>query len=149
MKTYDIRDIYVCQIATITQRYESKTFREDEPYVFGGGRNILNNDTEWFYILDEDNARWGLFLKGIAKYKHILTGTKYQLANSFFSEVGEEVINPENVEELMQKEPSLCAYLIDKKKSFKISIRDVAAFEKFLNNSSNNLENGVGSEKEE
>ena len=113
MKTFDIRKIYVCQIQVV---------------------NVIGKKIQGFYKLDESDIHYGLFVKGLTGYKHILTGTKYKEATNPSITIGEHVINPKHTELLAKRERALVSYAINKCKSYDIDISGIQVIEERINN---------------
>lgn len=132
MKKVDIRKIYVCQIVKLNDVYYKKTDEDDVSYLMGR-RIVLGKLTKRFYEIDQQDISFGLFVKSLTGYKHILTGTKYKLGYSEFASAGEYVINPENIELLTKKERNICVHVIRKYGSYDMDIDVIKALEDRIN----------------
>lgn len=132
MKILDIRKVYVCQIQVVNNLFEQQT-DEDEIICLNGRRLAIGKKTQRFYELDETNIQYGLFVKGLTGYKHILTGTKYKEATNPSIEIGEHVINPKYTELLVKRERALASYAINKYQSYDIDISGIQAIEERIN----------------
>ena len=132
MKTFDIRKIYVCQIQEVNNLFEEQTDEDDYASIMGR-RLAVGKKIRRYYELDERVVHYGLFVKGMTGYKHILTGTKYRLAGNVFMRIGEHVINPDNIQLFTKRERALASHLVDKYKSFDIDIGVIKALEYRIN----------------
>lgn len=139
MNKIDIRKIYVCQIEKVTDLYDQQTDEDDVAYLLGRPV-IVGKKTKHFYSTDDQDVSLGLFIKTIAGYKHILTGTKYRLAGSAFMSVGEHVINPNSIELFTKRDRALASHLVDKYQSFDMDISVIKALEVRIINNTNYLE---------
>lgn len=139
MKKIDIRKIYVCEIMKISDIYSVKTDEDDVAYLLGRAIST-GKKTQIFYETEDNNVSFGLFIKGITGYKHILTGVKYKLASSPLISVGEQVLNPDNIELLTKRERVLASHLIDKYQSFDMDISVIKALEERINRNAKYIE---------
>lgn len=76
---------------------------------------------------------YGLFVKGISGYIHILTDSKYKEATNSSVSVGEHVINPKYTELLTKKERALASHLIEKYQSYYMDLSIIKALEERIN----------------
>lgn len=137
MKTFDIRKIYVCQIQEISNIFE----KQIDGYVYHGGSKIYSGPTmRKVCTLNESEISYGLFIKGLTGYKHILTGTKYRLANNSCVHIGEPVINPDKIELFTKRERTLASNLVNKYQSFDIDINIIKELEDQINGNSKHIE---------
>ncbi|MBQ7798457.1 MAG: hypothetical protein IJ371_04970 [Clostridia bacterium] len=132
MKTFDIRKIYVCQIQVVNNLFEEQT-DEDEIVCLNGRRLAIGKKTQRFYELDESDIYYGLFVKGLTGYKHILTGTKYKEATNPSITIGEHVINPKYTELLAKRERALVSYAINQCKTYDMDISAIQEIEERIN----------------
>ena len=100
MKRFDIRKIYVCEIM------KQGPVREIQ--------RGLGGHYTWNY--EEDDNSYGLFVRGLGGYKHILTDTIYKEPSR--NTGNQHVINPRTIELLVKKERALASHLIGKYKTF-------------------------------
>jgi len=132
MKSIDIRKIYVCEIVKINKLYQEKTDEDDIAHIMGRavvvGKKVRN-----FYSTDENDVSYGLFIKGLFGYKHILTGTKYKVGAGLCPSIGEHIINPDNIELLSKRERELVSHLIAKYQSYDIDYSVIKALEERIN----------------
>lgn len=127
----DIRKIYVCKIQEVVKVYKEETDEDEYSYVMG--RRVYNGKKiRRLYELDENNVSYGLFVKGLAGYKHILTGTKYKMAGGLMNR-GEYVINPNSVELFVKRELALVSHVIDKCQSFDVNVDVIKVLEESIN----------------
>ena len=132
MKTFDIRKIYVCQIQVVNNLFEEQT-DEDETVCLNGRRLVIGKKTQGFYELNENNVTYGLFVKGLTGFRHILTGCKYRVATNSSISIGEYVINPKHIELLTKKERVLASHLIDKYQSYDMDFSVIKKLEERIN----------------
>ena len=136
MKKVDIRKIYVCEIQKINDHYQEKTDEDDIAYIMGRavvvGKKIRN-----FYSTDENDISYGLFVKGLTGYKHILTGAKYKVGAGLCPSIGEHIINPDNIELLSKRERELVSHLIAKYQSYEMDFSVIKALEERINDDHN------------
>ena len=132
MKKIDIRKIYVCQIQVVSNLFEEKT-DEDVVVSLRGRRVVVGKKTQGFYELDEKDVTYGLFIKGVTGFKHILTGSKYSVATNPSISIGEHVINPKHIELLTKRERALATHLINKYQSYDMDISIIQALEERVN----------------
>ena len=142
MKKIDIRKIYVCQIRVISNLFKQQT-DEDEIVCIQGRRLAIGKKIQGFYELDENDVSYGLFVKGITGYRHILTGSKYREATNPSVTIGEHVINPTYTELLTKKERALASHLIDKYQSFDMDISLIKPLEERINGDAKYLNEDV------
>ena len=133
MKSIDIRKIYVCEIEKINDLYQEKT-DEDDIASLMGRIVVLGKKVKNFYSTDENDVSYGLFVKGLTGYKHILTGAKYKVGAGLCPSIGEHIINPDNIELLSKRERELVSHLIAKYKSFDMDYSVIKALEDHINN---------------
>lgn len=138
MKKFDIRKIYVCQIQEVSNLFEEQT-DEDEIVHIHGRRLVVGKKIQGFYELNENNVSYGLFVKGLTGFKHILTGSKYRVATNSSISIGEHVINPKHIELLTKKEKGLASHLIDKYQSYYMDFSVIKALEERINNNAKYL----------
>lgn len=122
MKKIDLRKVYVCEIAKQTGSLKNGEV------VLVWGKPIV--DYDYTYVYDK-KSQYGLFKKTLSGYKHILTGTNYLVASN--NAVGEYVVIPESVEQLVQKERALCIHLINKYKSYNMDMDVIKCLEERVN----------------
>ena len=139
MKKVDIRKIYVCQIQEISNLFEEQTNEDDIGYIHGI-RLVLGKKIQGFYELNENDVTYGLFVKGVTGFKHILTGSKYRVATNSSISIGEHVINPKHIELLTKKERALASHLIDKYQSYYMDFSVIKALEERFNSDAKYLE---------
>ena len=139
MKKVDIRKIYVCKIQVVSNLFEEQT-DEDEIVCLHGRRLVIGKKIRGFYELDENDVCYGLFVKGITGYRHILTGSKYREATNPSIAIGEHVINPKHTELLTKKERVLASHLVDKYQSYDMDISVIKALEERINSDSKYIE---------
>ena len=129
MKKVDIRKIYVGKIA----KQSEVSGKINDVRFLGQTYKVLTNPN-WEY---DNNGQYGLFVKvplyiGFkTAYKHILTGNPYFKADECSG--GHEVIIPESLEKLTDKEEELCGYLIRKRLSFNMDIDTIKSIEDRIN----------------
>ena len=133
MKKVDIRKIYICEIERISKLYEQKT-DEDEYASLMGRKVVIGKKIRRFYETAEQDKSYGLFIKGMTGYKHILTDTKYKIAGRVFMNEGEYVINPESIELFVKKERDLAIKLIQTYSSYEMDFITIKQIEEKLNN---------------
>ncbi|MBE7074235.1 MAG: hypothetical protein E7379_04015 [Clostridiales bacterium] len=139
MKTFDIRKIYVCQIQEVKNLFEEQT-DEDEVVYLNGRRLVIGKKIRGFYELDENNVSYGLFVKRITGYKHILTGSKYREATNPSISIGEHVINPKHIELLTKKERALTSHLIANYQSYDMDLSVIKVLEERINDDAKYIE---------
>lgn len=133
MKSVDIRKIYVCEIQKINNLYQEKT-DEDDIVCIMGRTAVVGKKVKNFYSTDENDISYGLFIKGLLGYKHILTGTKYKVGAGICPSIGEHIINPNNIELLSKRERELVSHLIAKYQSYDMDYSIIKALEDHINN---------------
>ena len=103
-KKYDLRKVLVCEI------------RKQSPMKLDLGViktwADLNDCVDNAKIRFEEDFYYGLFLKTLTGYKHIMTDIKYSLASQ--NTAGEIVLVPDQIVELAKLEPALISHLIGK-----------------------------------
>lgn len=131
-KTFDIRKIYVCKIQEVSNLFLKKI--DGHEYIYHRGIKIpAEPETRRFYELNENDISYGLFIKGLTAYKHILTGSKYKLATNASVNIGEQVVNPNEIELFVKRERALASHLIEKYQSYDMDISVIKALEEEIN----------------
>ena len=92
-----------------------------------------------FYSTDENDISYGLFVKGLTGYQHILTGAKYKVGAGLCPSIGEHIINPDNIELLSKRERELVSHLIAKFQSYEMDFSVIKALEERINNNAKYL----------
>lgn len=119
MKKIDIRKIYVGEI-----------LKQTSVKKITDNNVVLGHDP--YYVWNYENfSQIGLFYKTLSGYKHILTDTIYPKPSK---RTGRKyVINPENVEELVKCERTLCSNLVNKYHSYLVDYDVVKSIEDKIN----------------
>lgn len=139
MKKFDIRKIYVCKIQEISNLFEKQT--DENEFIYHRGTKIyVGARTRKFYELNKNNISYGLFMKGLTDYKHILTGTKYKLASNDSVNIGERVINPNEIELFTKREQDLASHLVVKYQSYDIDMSVIKELEERINSDAKYME---------
>ncbi|MFQ6752161.1 MAG: hypothetical protein ACLRFL_01165 [Clostridia bacterium] len=99
-----------------------------------GRRVVIGKKIRRFYETVEQDKSYGLFIKSMTGYKHILTDTKYRIAGSAFMNQGEYVINLESIELFVKKERDLAIKLIQTYSSYEMDFITIKQVEEKLNN---------------
>ena len=116
-----MRKLYVCEIV--------------KQVAVGSGGKMNQNDTgvglvnnAWSY---ERNSEYGLFLKTTCGYKRIIFGVTYKMPSS--ETLGEDVIDPESVEEFVKAEKKLATFFFNRNKSYALDFIEAAYIEHRIN----------------
>lgn len=125
MKKVDIRKILVCEILKQT----GVTKVEDDNVVLGHDPYYV-----WDYE-NQDTKQFGLFVRTLGGYKHILTDTIYPKPSKRTG--NRYVINPDTIDELVKYERAYCSYLINKNQSYYIEKYAIQYLEERVNSVAN------------
>lgn len=90
-------------------------------------RDIYSYD--WGYY---DDKKIGLFVKTVGGYKHILTGTTYNIANK--NSGCQFVIEPDTLHQLCKYDRNLAKHFITKNGSYKLTLDQIDYMEDRFNN---------------
>lgn len=120
-KSYDIRNIYV---ATIAKQGKVRTYvKRGAGFLF---RDIYSYD--WDY----NDEKIGLFVKTIGGYKHILTGTTYNIANR--KSALQFVIKSDTLHEVCKYDRNLTKHFVTKNNSYRVTLDQINYMEDRFNN---------------
>lgn len=121
MRRADMRKLYVCEIVKQVTVGSDSEMNQNDTRV-----DLTNN--AWSY---ERNSKYGLFLKTVGGYKRITFGVTYKLPSS--ETVGEEVVDPESVEEFVKAEKKLAEFFFNRNKSYSLDFIEAAYIEHRIN----------------
>ena len=121
MRRVDMRKLYVCEIVKQVAVDSGSEMNQND-----AGVDLANN--AWSY---ERNSEYGLFLKTVGGYKRIIFGVTYKMPSS--ETVGENVIDPESVEEFVKAEKKLAEFFVNRNKSYSLDFIEAAYIEHRIN----------------
>ena len=130
MKRVDMRKIYICEIV----RQSKVDVEKEQIVVYGKTFDAIKNVT-WTY---EHINEWGLFIKTLLGYKHILTGVTYSTPASDTG--GQRVVNTSNIEKFAQAERNLAIHFVQKNQSYNLNMLEIEYLEERINNERNSVE---------
>ena len=122
MNTVDMRKIYILEIVKQTK---VNKYIDTQSLTFWPKASVSYH---WNY---EQTGNFGLFVKTMGGFKHILTNTIYPLPSK---NTGlNYVVNPDNITLFVQEEGSLANHLYVKNKSYKLSMDEIEHLEERIN----------------
>lgn len=121
MRRVDMRKLYVCEIVKQSRIDTGESVDKNVQSV-----NLINNG--WNYERDNE---YGLFVKTVHGYKHVLTGAIYKLPSR--ETVDQRVIDPASVEEFVKAEKNLAMFFAKRNKSYGLDFIEVAYAEHRMN----------------